>query len=187
MSLNAYQVQALKDLGVDVGSLGCVMLDLEPPFDLAGIIPEQWAYHSKNPELSHVSGIQTEHHMTLLYGLLSQVRGSHVDEVMEDWEIPYSVKTDFLDVFPSPLPDEPYSCIVASQTSPSREIKDAHARLSLLPHINTHPVFKAHVTLAYVHRNRTEEARNRLLSAFGDYVPILWRTNWLNYGQDMLP
>lgn len=30
MSMNAYGVQALKDMGIDPGKLGCVMLDVTP-------------------------------------------------------------------------------------------------------------------------------------------------------------
>lgn len=188
--MNAYKVQALRDLGINVGQLGCIMLDVEAPTPrIDDLIPESWAYRSDNPDLSHVDGIATEHHVTLLYGLLPQVRREHVDEVLDGWTgCDVSVKTDQLDVFASPVPDEPYSCIVARQLSPSREIRDAHARLSLLPHINTHPEFKAHVTLAYVHKERTKEAVRELRGAFSArdlYVPILFRPIGLNYGDQI--
>lgn len=184
--MNAYGLRALRDLNISVGQLGCIMLDVEAPTPVGDLIPESWAYHSDNPDLRHVNGIATEYHVTLLYGLLPQVRREHVDEVLDGWSgLDVSVKTDQLDVFASPLPDEPYSCIVARQVSPSREIRDAHARLSLLPHIDTHPEFKAHVTLAYVRKERTEDAVQELRRAFGArdiYVPILFRPTALNYG-----
>ena len=41
MSMNAHGVQALKDMGIDPGKLGCVMLDVTTP-DLAGVIPRAW-------------------------------------------------------------------------------------------------------------------------------------------------
>ena len=186
MTINAYQLQALRDLSISISDLGCIMLDVESPIPVADVLPEAWAYRSSNPDLKHVSGIQTEHHVTLLFGLLPQVRRAHVDEVLAGWDgLDVAVKTDQLDVFPSPLPDEPYSCIVARQTSPSREIAGAHARLSMLPHINTHPTFKAHVTLAYVHRDRTQDALTELRRTFKArdvYVPILFHPTGLNYG-----
>lgn len=192
---NAYQLDALPDLGIDVGQLGCIMLDVAHPerdgapplpIPVKELLPNTWGYTSSNPALSHVNGIQTEHHITLLYGLLPQVRRRHVDEVLDGWTgLDVSVKTDTLDVFKSPIPDEPYACIVARQLSPSREIAEAHARLSLLPHINTHPQFKAHVTLAYVRLDRVEDALLELRRSFGardSYVPILFRPKRLNYG-----
>lgn len=187
--MNAYELEALRDLGINIGDLGCIMLDVQAPTSIGDILPESWSYRSTNPDLRHVDGIQAEHHVTLLFGLLSQVRREHVDEVLAGWTgLDVAVKTDQLDVFASPRTDEPYSCIVARQSSPSREIADAHARLSLLPHINTHPAFKAHVTLAYVHRDRTDDAMRELRRAFKAvdiYVPILFRPTGLNYGDSI--
>ena len=184
---NAYQLDALADLGIRVGDLGCIMLDVDAPVPIADVIPRAWEYSSDSPMLRHVSGIQDEHHLTLLYGLLPQVRRWHVDEVLDGWTgLDVAVTTDMLDVFPSPIPDEPYSCIVARQSwGAGDEILNAHQRLSLLPHINTHPVFKAHVTLAYVHADRTDDAITELRRAFGadgEVVTIRFRPTALNYG-----
>ena len=89
-----------------------------------------------------------------------------------------------LTVFPSPWEDEPYSCIVSELTL-TPELRDAHARLSLLPHINTHPTYRPHVTLAYVHRDHTEDALRALRRHFNardTYVPVHFTTGSLNYG-----
>ncbi len=188
--MNAYDLDALRELGIDVGGLGCVMLDVDAPVKVADVIPQSWAYTSANPKLGRVDGIQTEHHVTLLYGLLPQVRRAHVDEVLDGWTgLDASVKTDMLDVFESPLPDEPYSCIVARQSwNAGDEVLDAHQRLSLLPHINTHPVFRTHVTLAYVRRDRTTQALQELHRAFDPeadgfaMVTARFRPRALNYG-----
>ena len=185
--MNAYQLNALRELGISVGDLGCIMLDVDSPTPIANVLPQAWAYRSSNPALGHVDGIQTEHHVTLLYGLLPQVRRAHVDEVLDGWTgQDAAVKTDMLDVFDSPLPDEPYSCIVARQSwGAGDEILDAHQRLSLLPHINTHPSYKAHVTLAYVHRDRKGDALTELRRAFGgspESTVIHFRPTGLNYG-----
>jgi len=87
------------------------------------------------------------------------IEREHVDAVMEGWEPPLALQTHHIEVFPSPYPaDDPdgagaYACIVAVIRL-SDELIEAHQRLSLLPHVDTFPVYKAHVTLAYVKADR---------------------------------
>lgn len=166
--MNAYQLKCLPAMGINIRDLGCVMLDVEP-LDIKGVIPDEWAYHSENPKLAHVSGIQTEAHITLLFGLLenaNRIREA-VDEVLDGWE-PGEVYTQTIEAFQSPIPDEPYSCIVA-KLQVSRQLKDAHARLSLLPHIDTHPQYLPHVTIAYVHKDRCSDAIAAVRRALGTH------------------
>lgn len=183
--MNAYTLKCLPEMGIDVGSLGCIMLDVEG-VDLTDAIDPAWEYRSDDPRLAHVSGTQTEGHVTLLYGLLSNgntIRDA-VDEVLEGWSLD-QVKTDQLHVFPSPIETEPYVCIVAGQVSPQRELLDAHQRLSLLPHINTHPTYRPHVTLTYVHRDHEQDALaalRRRFKARDTYVPIAFPVTGINYG-----
>ena len=148
---NADRLEALKRLGINVSTLGCVMLDVRP-MALAPLIPSEWAHTSTHPNRSHITGIQTEHHMTLLYGLLENAHHwlTAIDEVLDGWEQKTLIITDQIEVFRSPFPDEPYSCIVARQSDTDPRILDAHHRLSMLPHINTFPGYKPHITLAYV-------------------------------------
>ena len=185
MSLNADTVRALKDLGIDVSKLGCVMLDVDTP-DLSGVIPDEWCYSSPHPDRHWVSGRQKEGHVTLLYGLLQSAHDIRpaVDEVLDGWE-PGRIVGAELTVFPSPWEDEPYSCIVSELTL-TPELRDAHARLSLLPHINTHPTYRAHVTLAYVHKDRERDAVTALRRHFrarDTYVPVDFAPIGLNYGR----
>lgn len=179
----AYQLDALKRHNIKVSELGCVMLDVETP-DLSDAIPEEWEYHSGDPAHWWIAGVQTEGHVTLLHGLLPDlVDRAGVDEVLDGWE-PGPVHTQQLEVFRSPFPDEPYACIVARSLG-DRRLLDAHARLSLLPHINTYPEYKAHVTLAYVHAEREEAALRELRRHFGArdiHVPITFEPVGLNYG-----
>ena len=65
MSMNAYGVQALKDMGIDPGKLGCVMLDVTAP-DLSDVIPDEWCYTSPHPDRFGARGRQLEGHATLL-------------------------------------------------------------------------------------------------------------------------
>ena len=150
--MNAYEIQALKDMGIDLSRLGCVMLDVQIP-DLTDVIPPEWRYSSANPARGWVNGLQTDGHVTLLYGLLSNANAIRpaVDEVLL-----------------------------------TRALRDAHARLSLLPHIDTHPTYRPHVTLAYVHRDRTEDAIyaiRRHYRARDVLVPITFDVVGLNYGR----
>lgn len=166
---SAYDVKALETMGIDISSLGCVMLGVEP-INLSDVIDPEWAYVSPDPDRFWIDGITKNTHVTLLYGLLQPAHAieSAIDEVLEGWEKPERVEMDMLDVFPSPFEDEPYSCIVARQTRPQQALLEAHQRLSLLPHINTYPTYKAHVTLAYVHRDHMVKAVSALQQEFGN-------------------
>ena len=114
--MNAYGVQALRDMGIDPGKLGCVMLDVVAP-DLSDVIPDEWCYSSPHPDRHWVSGRQKEGHVTLLYGLLQSAHDIRpaVDEVLDGWE-PGRISGHGVTVFPSPWDDEPYSCIVSELT-----------------------------------------------------------------------
>lgn len=175
--MNAYTLACYDRLGITLRDLGCVMLDLEPVEPLP-TIPAKWLYTSSDPDLAHVDGLIAEHHTTLLFGLL---RNAHewllaIDEVLEGWE-PYGIDVADVTIFPSSKRSEPYACIVAELESDS--LRDAHARLSLLPHIDTHPTYRPHVTLAYVKAERAYAAAQEFRNA----LPGLeFLTLGLNYG-----
>lgn len=180
--MNAYEVQALKRRGITVSALGCVMLDVDGP-PISRLLPTSWTYTSTHPDRRWISGAQDDGHVTLLYGLLENAHTirEDVQEVLEGWQAG-PITTDRVGVFPSPFDDEPYSCIVA-HLALSDSLRDAHARLSLLPHIDTHPEYKPHVTLAYVRREYEEDAVRLIEQELGcvkgglDFEPIA-----LNYG-----
>lgn len=185
MSLNAYNLKSLADLGVSIPKLGCVMFDVEP-LDIKGAIPPEWAYTSENPNLRHVSGIQTKAHITLLFGLLHNANTIRpaIDEVLAGWE-PGDIFTQSIGAFPSPMADEPYSCIIA-EIGLSPGIRDAHARLSLLPHIDTHPDYRPHLTIAYVHKDRERDAIDAVRRALGTrdiFTHAKLEPIGLNYGR----
>ena len=188
MKPNAYNIKCLSDLGVSIPKLGCVMLDVEP-LDIKGAIPTEWAHASQNPNLRHVSGIQTKAHITLLFGLLhnANVIRTAVDEVLNGWE-PGDIFTQSISAFPSPMESEPYSCIIAEiQLTPA--ISDAHARLSLLPHIDTHPTYRPHLTIAYVHKDRERDAIDAVRRALGTrdiFTHVKLEPIGLNYGEPVL-
>ena len=161
--LNAYQLACYSDLGVDLGALGCVMLDVELPSYVTDVIDPEWSYTSTNPKLRHVAGVPSDHHVTLKYGLM---RNAHtwraaVDEVLSGWQIPDVLPVTGISSFPSPLPDtEPYRCIIMKPRADA--LLDAHKRLSLLPHIDTHASYVPHITLGYVQEQYAAYAIARL-------------------------
>lgn len=180
MLSKAYQLEALKRAGINVSRLGCIMLDVKMP-DVAAAVRARWAYQSTDPAHWWVSGVQDEGHVTLLYGLLPDlVDRAAVDEVLAGWVPPVVESTGF-EVFPSPFPDEPYECVVA-RVDDSR-LLDAHQRLSLLPHINTYPDYKAHVTLAYVKKGTAGRAIDALTHMLGGR--IMFPPARLNYGNEI--
>ena len=180
--MNAYSVEALKRRGIVVSKLGCVMLDVDGP-PISKLLPTTWLYSSSNPGRRWISGAQDEGHVTLLYGLLDNANAirEDVDEVLDGWE-PGQITTDHVGVFPSPFGDEDYSCIVA-HLAVTDDLLDAHARLSLLPHIDTHPTYRPHVTLAYVRKEFEKDAVRLIEQELGcvvgglDFTPL-----GLNYG-----
>lgn len=159
--MKSYDIpQVYEDLGIRIPDLGCIMLGVEP-IAVTGMVENGAAdlHVSSDSMRWWVDGATAEAkaHITLLYGLMQPGPEwrEHVDAVLDGWELP-ALRVKAIGAFPSPYPDEPYSCIVAHiEVTP--ELLDAHQRLSLLPHINTFPEYTPHVTLAYVEEGATQK------------------------------
>jgi 2'-5' RNA ligase len=89
-------------------------------------------------------------HCTLLYGLLrpGPELQKHVDAVLKGWKAE-DVTIDDIAIFETSQDDEACVCIVALLVV-TDELAEANARLRLLPHIDTYPDYKPHITLAYL-------------------------------------
>jgi 2'-5' RNA ligase len=171
-------------LGIDVNKLGCIMADTEPiPISELVTKPEPDLYHAANKDHFWVRGAvgETGAHVTLLYGLLqhgTKIR-SEVNEVLSGWSLD-DVTIEKLGVFNSPYVDEPYKCIVA-HLKLTPELLEGHARLELLPHINTFLKYRPHVTLAYV----KEGTEKRWLRELGNgLIGKKLAITQLNYGTE---
>jgi hypothetical protein len=178
--ISAYNVKALKEMfDIDVAKMGCVMLDVEK-IPVQDYLPAEWAYVSTNPDHKWIKGLDAGDHITLLYGLLENANDIReaVDEVLEGWE-PSFVRIHDIGSFPSTFEDEPYACIVG-HIWVTPELIDAHARLSLLPHIDTFWEYKPHLTLGYVKAEHEDEAIRTL-----KHSPMDWQltAKGLNYGR----
>jgi len=153
-ALNSRQFPGVyADLGVDLSKLGCIMLDLDP-ISVTSLVSdgEDDLFFSNDPQYPYAQGAVAEQvaHLTLLYGLMESGPNwqSQVDAVLEGWA-PEPVVIDSIGYFPPSDPREDYWVIVG-HVQPTDNLIEGHQRLQLLPHIDTFPEYRPHVTLAYI-------------------------------------
>lgn len=165
-------------LGIQLNDLGCIMLDVEPHQALDEIIPRDWHYISPDPKKSWFNNVMDQLHVSLLYGLMENGNSwkQFVGYVLDGWT-PDLIEVDRIDAFHSPIPEEPYSCIIA-KLRVTDNLLEAHQRLSFLPHINTYPEYTPHITLAYVKQRYEKETIER----FSYQIPFHFDPIGLNYG-----
>jgi 2'-5' RNA ligase len=160
-------------LGINLNTLGCVMLDIEPlsnmytiEFEGAGVA----LYYAKNKERFWIDGwvIGKIAHITLLYGLLEKGKNyvPHIEEVLKGWELS-EVEIDHIGYFDSPYEDELYWCLVA-HIKLSPELLEGHRRLEFLPHVNTFSDYKAHITICYLNKEQGEQYRDDMIREFNE-------------------
>lgn len=163
--------EVYKWLGINLNTLGCVMLDVIPldnmysiEFDGAGVA----LYYAKDKERDWINGWVADKvaHVTLLYGLLEKGKNyeAHIGKVLEGWKLD-SVEIADIGFFDSPYLDEPYYCIIA-HIKVTPELMEGHQRLEFLPHINTFSTYKPHMTICYINKEQGEDYRNRLIELF---------------------
>lgn len=164
--------EVYKGLGLNLNTLGCVMLDLEPISinhwlgqDSVTAYIQSFPWHvSPAKERFWIDGYVADKtpHVTLLYGLLETAKNYkwHIDQVLEGWKID-EVEIDHFGYFESPYPDEEYYCIVG-HLKITPELQEGHDRLCMLPHLKTFPGYKAHVTIAYIEKQ--DVARDNLIA-----------------------
>lgn len=157
--------EVYKALGINLSTLGCVMLDLEPIkidtwLGQDGITPYIYSireHKSPFPERFWIDGYVADKtpHVTLLYGLLETGKNYewHIQQVLTGWKID-EVEIEHFGFFESPYKDEDYYCIVG-HLKITPELQEGHDRLCMLPHIKTFPGYKAHVTIAYIEKDES--------------------------------
>jgi 2'-5' RNA ligase len=146
------------DLGIDHTDLGCVMIDVIPHpdiLDIAGRMEDD-AYYANDSTYGYIDGISKQHHATLLYGLTVDPN-DHVKAVealvLDNSDFRKIVKDGVIvkefGFFPSSVPSHPdYGCVVAHLVPD--QLAYLNERLRLMPHIDTWPDYRAHVTIGYV-------------------------------------
>jgi hypothetical protein len=175
--------QVYDELGIVPQDLGCIMLNTEP-LKISDIIDEQNLYYAQD-QVAHryVNGIVSEKvpHITLLWGLMQSGEDwkPQVDKVLEDWNID-TVKVAQVTYFESPYEDEQYYCLIA-ELELTPELVEGNSRLRLLPHIDTFPDYRAHITLAYIQKD--EQIRDDLMYALNNrFLGKNVNITGLNYG-----
>lgn len=162
------------DLGVNLDTLGCIMLDVEPIN--TDFIDQADLYYTNNKDRFWIKGNEGQKHVTLLYGLLPEVRRCHVDRILDGLPVPAAVYLSMPIKFESPYPDEDYECIVAPVILD--EVAPLNNRLSMLPHVKTFEDYRPHVTIAYVRKGWYAEHVSEL-----SHLPQQVWTKGLNYGR----
>jgi 2'-5' RNA ligase len=164
-------------LGIDTGNLGCIMIDTEELI-ISDIIKDEDYYYSD--EHQYVNGNVSEEvpHLTLLYGLMRSGKElrPHVDIVLSGWQLP-TIKVKEVGFFYGHGGE--YVTLVA-HIEVTDELKQGHARLSLLPHINTFDEYHPHITLAYVKASSDWEQYIKDLKFKFDGAEIVAKA--INYG-----
>lgn len=152
--LNAQKIpDVYASIGINVNKLGCIMLDTHRIKVTDMVLDGQHdLYEAADPEHYWIRGAVAEHgaHVTLLYGLLASglTWKAQIDAVLDGWSID-SVTIEDIGIFESPIESEPYDCVIAHiKLTPN--LLEGHARLELLPHINTFLEYRPHISLAYV-------------------------------------
>jgi len=166
--MNCYSeelVPIYKKLGIDIKKLFCVMANVEWTEEqnkmFADLLENSWAQPYTSSDKSWIKWyVYGNHpHVTVLYGLLDKVDDTMVKTVLSDWTPdPLTIKE--ISYFDSPDQEE-YYCIIA-KVDVTQNLLDARSKLELLPHINTFPDYKAHITIGYIQKDK--DALDKILS-----------------------
>ena len=158
IQLNSHNFEKVYSwLGINLNTLGCIMLDIRPlNLKYLDFVETYYLHRSDNEERFWINGWMVGHdtpHVTLLYGLLQSGRdySIHVKEVLSGWKMNH-VEIEDIGYFESPYNDEPYYCIVA-HIKVTPQLMEGHQRLEFLPHINTFAGYKPHMTIAYIEKD----------------------------------
>src|SRR5690606_35566451 len=98
-----------------------------------------------------------------------------VDTVLEGWKQPKTLTIEKVGFFPG----DGFSTIVG-HIKMTDELFEGNQRLQLLPHVNTYPTYKPHITLAYINEEATTEWLEALEELAGKSLTV--RPD-LNYGK----
>lgn len=163
--------EVYKGLGLNLATLGCVMLDLVPLENMHSIEAEghkEGLYYAKDKTRFWIDGWCADKtpHITLLYGLLETAKNYkwHIEQVLAGWKLD-EVEIEDIGYFESPYKDEPYYCIVA-HIKKTPELLEGNERLEFLPHVNTFTGYKPHMTICYIDAAQGEKYRDDLIEGF---------------------
>ena len=157
--MNCYSeelVPIYKKLGIDIKKLFCTMANIgwtdEQKATWENMFSSSWAHPYTSSDKKWIKWLVYDNHphVTVLYGTLDDVDADMVKTVLSGWT-PAPLTISEISYFDSPDQEE-YYCIIA-KVEVTQDLKDARAKLELLPHINTFPDYKAHITLGYIQKD----------------------------------
>jgi 2'-5' RNA ligase len=99
-------------------------------------------------------GREDDPHITILYGLHKSVSDDEIEEVISDFE-PFEVELKKVDIFEN----DDFDVIKFSINN--KDLTQYNKILKELPHTNSYPDYKAHVTIAYVKQGMGKEIMDR--------------------------
>lgn len=173
---NMYE-EMYEDLWIDLKKLWCLMMQTET-FDVD--IDDDFLYYTDDKDKHWIWWkVCTEKaHITILYWLLesAQKNKEHINKLIGGDKIG-KLTIESIDTFDSNYQDEPYVCIVA-KIKKEDWLMNLHNKLELLPHINTFPEYKPHVTIAYVKDDKVDEILDKLDWLVGKELKITWIDYW---------
>lgn len=172
---------AISTLGHDPDNLGFVGLEIELPAVYKQVLDREWEY--KSPTLEYVKGFDVSPHITLIYGLLFQAHEHQdwIDRMLTTWHKPNVVVMPEVEAFFADDGNEPYAAIVLTLGDNQydlNQLKGANDELRKLPHVNGFPIYKPHITVAYVKDEFAAKAVARLKSV--EVRPLI--TGDIDYG-----
>jgi 2'-5' RNA ligase len=141
--------QVYESLGIDTDKLGFVMLDTKP-FEVTKYVEggEDDLFYGEAGSFKDGAVAEKTAHVTLMFGLMENANDwkKEIGIVLDDWSI-RNVEIQEVGYFSN---DDSEDVPIVAHVKPTDKLLEGNMRLKLLPHINTFPDYRPHITLAYV-------------------------------------
>ena len=144
MKIMSY-LQFIKESTDHKHEYGCVMLGLDCPEwkEVTGMIHPDDVYHHPTDDSY---GLEDNPHVTLLFGLHSDVDDKQVEDVINKFK-GQNLSLDILGV--DSFTNKDFD-VVKFKVNPTPELKAINQELSKLPNSNQYPDYSPHITVGYV-------------------------------------
>lgn len=142
-----------KEKSGDLYKYGCAMIQLNISNwdELTSSIDPDDVYLPDDP--SH--GVETNPHLTLLYGINPEVTNDQVKSVIDNFNEEIQVEINGVGIFENKDFD-----VVKLNVVPSGPIQHIHDELSKLPNSDQYPKYVPHITLAYIKKGSGKKYAN---------------------------
>lgn len=136
---------------------GCVMLYLDNEIieEFHDLIDNDDLYLGTNDDPGY--GLEDEPHVTVLYGIHSDVNDSEVEKLIKEFKRPVVILNE-ITIFEND--DKPYD--VVKFDVKNEMLNDMNKTLKQLPYTTDYPDYKAHVTIGYVIKGKGKKYVTKL-------------------------